>query len=160
MGQKDDLQYQVLHERTWHYNDLLWKNILAYGAVLYGTGQLLDSKESGLGSWTVFLLGGLILSGLGFLQIALTNGLGRTIERVMALEVGNSGLKRITTGPKDAGVFAVQNAYLAAGWLMWHRAGKAGKKRDTTFGKICWTPGVENVLQASNVGSRSSASHL
>ena len=75
-----EMQYEILHERTWNYNGLLWKNFLAYGAALFGIGQLTSVETWGPHESMVCCIGGLILIALGFIQWALVNGLSRTVK--------------------------------------------------------------------------------
>lgn len=75
-----EMQYEILHERTWNYNGLLWKNILAFGAAFLGIAQITSVETWGTHESIVCYLGGTILVVLGIIQWVLVDGLKRTVD--------------------------------------------------------------------------------
>jgi len=106
-----EMQYEILHERTWNYNGLLWKNILAFGAAFLGIAQITAVETWGTHESVVCYLGSTILVVLGIFQFVLVNGLKRTVDSARHMEEKYS-LELITNRMENG--FGVKFAYYVA----------------------------------------------
>lgn len=114
----DACQYPILQERIWKYNDLLWKNFLAYGGALVILGKLIADgrNDSALSSGTVQLVGSILLLVLALIQCALLSALGRHAADANQFEK-EKGWRIITLGREDVRELkqvSVQDAYTIA----------------------------------------------
>lgn len=125
-------QYEVLHQRTWNYNDLLWKNFIAYGAVLSSIAYLCFKELTGnaLAQAWITAAGAGVLWFLGIIQINLMRGHRKSVERLADFEL-DQGYVPMTTAPKWSSLFgAYATASLAmlgfAYFLLWYGTGLIG----------------------------------
>lgn len=91
-------QYRLLYDRNWRYNDLLWKNFLAYGtswAILVSQAQSLDILRNK--PWPGLVVG-VITYMLSTLQLSFVSGLGRAVVRIVRFEQENK-YKLVTRNP-------------------------------------------------------------
>lgn len=114
----DDRQYLILQERIWKYNDLLWKNFLAYGGALVILVKLSADAQPGtvLSRGVIQLVGCLLLGILALIQCALLTALRRHARDANAYETERK-IRIITLGPEDVRALkqiSVQDAYTLA----------------------------------------------
>ncbi len=112
LSQEDSTQYQILNDRLWRYNDLLWKNFLAYGAVLATFTTILPKSlpEFTIITNSIGLLASMVLLCLALIQSALLGGLHRNVVFLNALEV-RTNIAVITKKSEDVCCLSVQTAY-------------------------------------------------
>lgn len=131
-NEKIKQQYEVLHQRTWNYNDLLWKNFIAYGAVLSAVAALYykDLKDAADERAWILVAGAGVLWFLGIIQINLLRGHRKSVERLAEFE-SSQGYAAMTTTPTWSSLFgAYAMASMAmvgfACFLLWFGCGKLG----------------------------------
>lgn len=109
-------QYEILHSRTWNYNELLWKNFVAYGAVLSSVAYLAMKEASGNNAAQAVIVagGGGILWLLGIIQVNLLRGHRKSVTRLADFE-GEQGYVQLTTRPTWDSLFG---SYAIATWAM------------------------------------------
>lgn len=111
-------QYPILQERIWKYNDLLWKNFLAYGGALALLGRMVSEPPSGnsLPTWLIQVVGSLLLLLMANIQRTLLAALGRHAQDAKTMEE-EKGWRIITPGREDVralGQGSVHDAYCFA----------------------------------------------
>jgi hypothetical protein len=119
--EKLNAQYEALNGRVWEHTEMLWQNVLAYGAVLGGDAlaweKLTDKPRD---QAVAVVLGALVLWFLGVLQIGLARGLRRACSTLVRFEAAN-GYEAVTAAPSWTGLFGTH----AAGAVLMTCAGAA-----------------------------------
>ena len=98
-------RFQIQDGLMRRYNDLLWKNFVAYGATLVAIAQLFDKQSI---KWLVEAIGTSILALLSLIQIGLLKGHLRTIKKMKQFESAND-FGEFISGPY---YFGVSTAYV------------------------------------------------
>ncbi len=79
-------QYKLLYDRNWRLNDLLWKNLLAYGAAFGGITSFLKEFGGFGGAKMYIAIGGHILFLLAIFQLSLVRSLAMSVHRLIRHE--------------------------------------------------------------------------